>query len=109
MMPSIRSLIELKAISRSRDKSNQTNHSVENKEIIISAEDSGQRKRYIRDAYEKGIQLPDLRKSESHRLTKNKDKTSRLYKKINYEDKKKLIFDKNKIVEKFCKNDMEAA
>ena len=79
------------------------------KEIIISAEDSGQRKRYIRDEYEKGIQLPDLRKPERHRLTKNKDKTSRLYKKINYEDQKKLICDKNKIVEKFSKNDMEAA
>ena len=81
MIPFIRSLSELKAITESRDS--QKNLSRHN-ERYKSSIDSGQRKRYIRSLDKEELELPDLPKIIRHKWIQNKKSVSRFIDDLDY-------------------------
>tara|TARA_B100000945_G_scaffold77972_1_gene60233 strand:- start:1381 stop:1701 length:321 start_codon:yes stop_codon:yes gene_type:complete len=90
MIPFIRSLTELMAITESRDipkviyKSN---------EIYNSTTDSGQRKRYIRSLDKQPIDLPDLPKTIKHKWKQRKDYVSRIFDDLDYNNQIQSSYD----------------
>ena len=80
MIPFIRSISELMAITESRD--GQKNVSQYN-ESYSSTVDSGQRKRYINSLNKKEVDLPDLPKIIRHKWIKNKNLKNNLNKNDN--------------------------
>ena len=81
MIPSIRSLSELMAITESRCR--KMNYS-ESNEFHFSPFDSGQRKRYIRSQDKKPIVLPELPKKIYNKLKNNKKFISRFIDDLDY-------------------------
>ncbi len=81
MIPFIRSLSELMAITESRDS--QKNQLKANK-VVSSTEDSGQRKRYIRSLEKEEINLPDLPKTIRRKWLQNKRHVSRFIDELDY-------------------------
>ena len=81
MIPFIRSLSELMAITESRD--NQKDITL-NHEGYSSIMDSGQRKRYTRSLESKEVNLPDLPKTISHKWMQNKKNISRFIDELDY-------------------------
>ncbi|ABM76185.1 Hypothetical protein NATL1_16281 [Prochlorococcus marinus str. NATL1A] len=90
MIPFIRSLSELMAITESRD--NQKNVSQYN-ESYSSTVDSGQRKRYINSLNKKEIDLPDLPKIIRHKWIKNKISISKFIDDLDYNNQIQSSYD----------------
>tara|TARA_Y100001968_G_C19295900_1_gene686621 strand:+ start:607 stop:927 length:321 start_codon:yes stop_codon:yes gene_type:complete len=81
MIPFIRSLPELMAITKSRDS--QSGYSGNN-DSYSSTVDSGQRKRYIRSLKDKEVDLPYLPKTIRRRWSNNKESISKFLDKFDY-------------------------
>ena len=90
MIPFIRSLTELMAITESR---NSPKDLYGNNEIYSSITDSGQRKRYIRSLDKKTIDLPDLPKRIRHKWRQNKDYVSRFIDDLDYNNQIQSSYD----------------
>ena len=81
MIPIIRSLSELMAISESRDKRKIISN---NNQTVSSTVDSGQRKRYIRSLGKNQVGLPNLPKSIRHKWKQNKESISKFINTLDY-------------------------
>ena len=90
MIPFIRSLSELKAISESRDYLKQI--SVE-ANMHSTTMDSGQRKRYIKSINENAINLPNIPNKKRNRWRKNKESLSKLLDKLDYNNQIQSSYD----------------
>ena len=75
MIPYIRSIFELKALTKSRE--DLVNIS-KTKKVESSTMDSGQRKRYLRSIDKTEIELPNLPKTLKRNWIKNKGSISKL-------------------------------
>ena len=90
MIPFIRSLSELMAITESRDS--QKNVSQYN-ESYSSTVDSGQRKRYIKSLNKKEVDLPDLPKTIRHKWMQNKTSISKFIDDLDYNNQIQSSYD----------------
>ena len=81
MIPFIRSLSELMAITESRDKKHYVSKSDEE---VLSSVDSAQRKRYIKTFVNKEVDLPNLPKIIRRKWIRNKDNVSRFLNDLDY-------------------------
>ena len=90
MIPFIRSLSELMAITESRDSQK---HNSQYNESYSSTVDSGQRKRYIKSLNKKKVDLPDLPKIIRHKLIENKTSLSRLIDDLDYNNQIQSSYD----------------
>ena len=90
MIPFIRSLSELMAITESRETQNDPS---QNKESCSSIMDSGQRKRYIRSLDKEEVELPDLPKIIRHKWIQNKKSVSRFIDDLDYNNQIQSSYD----------------
>ena len=90
MIPFIRSLIELMAITDSRETQNDLS---QNNESYSSIMDSGQRKRYTRSLDAKDVNLPNLPKMIRHNWINKKEKISRLVDELDYNNQIQSSYD----------------
>ena len=90
MIPFIRSLSELIAITESRDS--QKNASQYNMSYS-STVDSGQRKRYLKSLNKKEVNLPDLPKTIRRKWMQNKKSISRLIDELDYNNQIQSSYD----------------
>tara|TARA_B100000579_G_C22743078_1_gene810121 strand:- start:834 stop:1154 length:321 start_codon:yes stop_codon:yes gene_type:complete len=90
MIPFIRSISELRAITASRDSLN--NH-CQNFELGSIDVDSGQRKRYLRSIEKKEISLPDLPKAQRHKWLNYNNALSRFLDDLDYQNNIQSTFD----------------
>ena len=90
MIPFIRSLSELMAITESRDSRKAI---IRRADIDICPEDSGQRKRYIKSMSITKVELPDLPKSIKHKWSKKKDRLSNFLKELDYNNQIQPSYD----------------
>tara|TARA_Y100001968_G_C19311922_1_gene694659 strand:+ start:275 stop:595 length:321 start_codon:yes stop_codon:yes gene_type:complete len=90
MIPSIRSISELMAITQARGMQD----CMSRKEVIDSLpEDSGQRKRYVRSLNKTKVKLPDLPKSIRHEWIDRKELISRFFDKLDYNNQIQSTYD----------------
>ena len=90
MIPFIRSLSELKAITESRDcQKNLPRHN----KSYNSTEDSGQTKRYIRSIQEQEVELPNLPKIIRHKWIQNKESVSKFIDDLDYNNQIQSSYD----------------
>ena len=90
MIPIIRSLSELMAITESREsKRNLT----QKHESYSTAIDSGQRKRYARSLDKKEVILPNMPKSIRRRWMQNKKHVSRFIDELDYNNQIQSSYD----------------
>ena len=90
MIPFIRSLSELTAITESRDYQAGVN---KNNEINFSMIDSGQRKRYLRSLNKKEVSLPDLPKKKRRKWMHNSDSISKFFDELDYNNQIQSSYD----------------
>ncbi len=90
MIPLIRSLSELMALTESRDR--PKNLKKENK-IFISTVDSAQRKRYIRSLEKKEVVLPNLPKILRRKWIHKKELVSRFIDSLDYNNQIQSSYD----------------
>ena len=90
MIPFIRSLSELMAITESRDIQNDL---PQNNEIYNSIMDSGQRKRYTRSLDNKDVDLPSLPKNLRRNWITRKEKLSRFVDELDYNNQIQSSYD----------------
>ena len=90
MIPFIRSISELMAITESRDC--QKDFPKMN-EIYISTVDSGQRKRYLRTIDETKVDLPHLPKIIRRKWINNKKSVSRFFNDLDYNNQIQSSYD----------------
>lgn len=90
MIPFIRSLSELKAITESRDIKQNTSQSIERDSPAI---DSGQRKRYIRSLSNKKVELPNLPRTIRNNWIKKKESLSRFIDDLDYNNQIQSSYD----------------
>ena len=90
MIPFIKSLSELMAITESRDS--QKYYSQYN-ESNSSSIDSGQRKRYIKSLNKKEVDLPDLPKTIRRKWMQNKTSISRFIDDLDYNNQIQSSYD----------------
>ena len=90
MIPSIRSLEELMALTNSKDKIKNIPKSEDNH---ISTVESGQRKRYLKSLKTKEIQLPDLDKAKRAMLVQNKKFFSSFFDQLDYNNQVQRSYD----------------
>ena len=90
MIPFIRSLSELKAITESRDIKQDTSQSIEGDSPAI---DSGQRKRYIRSLSNKEVELPNLPRTIRNNWIKKKESLSRFIDDLDYNNQIQSSYD----------------
>ena len=90
MIPFIRSLSELMAITESRE--NQYDPS-QNDERCSSIMDSGQRKRYTRSLDKKDVNLPNLHKKIRHNWISKKEKLSKFVDELDYNNQIQSSYD----------------
>ncbi len=83
MIPFIRSLSELMAITESRA---QPKREPKTDNLYSSTIDSAQRKRYIRSINEKEIKLPEITKKDRHKWIKGKKIVSKFLEELDYND-----------------------
>ena len=89
MIPHIRSLSELMAITEPRNKRVFTKKN----EISSSTVDSGQRKRYIRSLNKKDVNLPDIPKTLRRKWMQNKESVSRFIDDLDYNNQIQSSYD----------------
>ena len=90
MIPFIRSLSELMAITESRETQNDLYH---NNESYNSIMDSGQRKRYTRSLDKKDVNLPSLPKKLRHNWINKKERLSKLVDELDYNNQIQSSYD----------------
>ncbi len=90
MIPFIRSLSELMAITDSRDSNN---HLSKSNDIHSSTVDSGQRKRYLRSLEKKGVNLPNLPKTIRRKWIQNKESVSSFIDDLDYNNQIQSSYD----------------
>ena len=90
MIPFIRSLSELMAITESRDRQK---HVSQYNERYSSTVDSGQRKRYMKSLNKKEVDLPDLPKTIRHKWMQNKTSLSRFIDDLDYNNQIQSSYD----------------
>ena len=106
MIPFIRSLSELMAITESRD--NQKHVSQYN-ESYSSTVDSGQRKRYIKSLNKKEVGLPDLPKTIRRKWMQNKTSISRFIDELDYNNQIQSSYDLTLIERQNKRNQQDVA
>ena len=90
MIPFIRSLSELMAITESRDSQE---HISKNNQGYSSMVDSGQRKRYIKSIEKKEVNLPDLPKKLRNKWIQNTASISRFIDDLDYNNQIQSSYD----------------
>ena len=90
MIPFIRSLSELMAITESREIQNDLS---QNNESYNSIMDSGQRKRYTRSLDNKDVDLPSLPKKVRRNWIARKEKLSRFVDELDYNNQIQSSYD----------------
>tara|TARA_B100000965_G_C19556158_1_gene742297 strand:+ start:373 stop:693 length:321 start_codon:yes stop_codon:yes gene_type:complete len=90
MIPFIRTLPELMAVTESRDSRGELS---ENNVINSSTVDSGQRKRYIRSIRQTEVDLPDLPKIIRRKWMQNKESVSRFINDLDYNNQIQSSYD----------------
>ena len=106
MIPYIRSLSELMAITESRDR----HKDLINKNVINSSTvDSGQRKRYIRSLEKEKVNLPDLPKKIKHKWMQNKDSVSRFIDDLDYNNQIQSSYDLTLLERQNQRNNQDVA
>ena len=90
MLPFIRSVSELMAITESRETQNDLS---QNNESYNSIMDSGQRKRYTRSLDKKDVGLPCLPKQVRRNWITRKEKLSRFVDELDYNNQIQLSYD----------------
>ena len=90
MIPTIRSITELMAVTESRDNRNKE---AKDNELESSIIDSGQRKRYIRSLYKDKVNLPNLKISKSRKYTHKEDLISKLLDRLDYNNQIQPSYD----------------
>ena len=106
MIPFIRSLSELMAITESRDSQKVQ---LKNNEIYHSILDSGQRKRYLESIDKEKVNLPDLPKTIRQKLIKNKESISRFIDDLDYNNQIQSSFDLTLLGRQKNRNQQDAA
>ena len=90
MIPFIRSISELMAITESRESQNDLS---QNNESYDSIMDSGQRKRYTRSRDKKDVNLPSLPKKLRRNWINRKEKIARLIDELDYNNQIQSSYD----------------
>lgn len=90
MIPFIRSLSELMAITESRESNKNI---TQNDEKYNSAMDSGQRKRYSRFLEKEAVNLPNIPKKIRHKWIQNKKQVSRFIDELDYNNQIQSSYD----------------
>lgn len=90
MIPFIRSLSELRAITESRDSHINV---PKNNESCESTVDSGQRKRYIRSISSKEVDLPNVPKTIRNKWIQNKESFSKFIDDLDYNNQIQSSYD----------------
>ena len=109
MIPFVRSLAELMAMSQSRAQKEKRD---KNYTYNPLTEDSGQRKRYLRTEREKKIELPELHKMTKIRKNecrKRKDALHRFIDDLSYDNEIKSSYYLNSIAIERNKSQQDAA
>ena len=90
MIPSIRSVTELMAITKSRD--NQTNI-FRTEKIDSWPKGCDKSTKYLKSVSTNKVELPDLPKSIRHKWLKKKEKFSRFFKELDYNNQIQSSYD----------------
>ena len=90
MIPFIRSLSELMAITKSRETQNDLS---QNDDSCNSIMDSGQRKRYTRSLDKKDVDLPSIPKQVRRNWITRKEKLSRFVDELDYNNQIQSSYD----------------
>ena len=106
MIPFIRSLSELMAITESRETQNDLS---QNNESYSSIMDSGQRKRYIRSRDKIDVDLPNLPKKIRHNWINKKEKLSRFVDELDYNNKIQSSYDLTLLARQNKRNTQDVA
>ena len=106
MIPFIRSLSELMAITDSRDSNN---HLSKSNDIHSSTVDSGQRKRYLRSLEKKGVNLPNLPKTIRRKWIQNKESFSKFFDDLDYNNQIQSSYDLTLLNIQYKKNRKDVA
>ena len=106
MIPFIRSLSELMAITDSIDIQK---HLSQYNESDSSTVDSGQRKRYIKSLDKKEVGLPDLPKTIRHKWIQNKTSISRFIDDLDYNNQIQSSYDLTLIERQTKRNQQDVA
>ena len=106
MIPFIRSLSELMAITESREIQNDFS---QNNEPYSSIMDSGQRKRYTRSLDKKEVDLPSLPKQVRRNWITRKEKLSRFFDELDYNNQIQSSYDLTLLETQNIRNDQDVA
>ena len=106
MIPFIKSLSELMAITESRDIQS---HSSQYNESYDSTIDSGQRKRYIKSLNKKEVELPDLPKIIRRKWIQNKQSVSKFIDNLDYNNQIQSSYDLTLIERQNKRNQQDVA
>ena len=106
MIPFIRSLSELMAITESRDRKE---YLLKDNEIQSSTVDSGQRKRYIRSLVKNEVKLPDLPKTIRRKWLQNKESVSRFIDELDYNNQIQSSYELTLLERQNKRNNQDAA
>ena len=106
MIPFIRSLSELIAITASRDIQK---HVSQYNESYSSTVDSGQRKRYMKSLNKKEVSLPDLTKTIRRKWMQNKTSISKFIKDLDYNNQIQSSYDLTLIERQNKRNQQDVA
>ena len=106
MIPFIRSLSELMAITESRDIQK---HISKYNDFYSSEVDSGQRKRYINSLNKKEVDLPDFPKIIRHKWIKNKISISKFIDDLDYNNQIQSSYDLTLIERQNKRNQQDVA
>ncbi|WP_413678312.1 hypothetical protein [Prochlorococcus sp. MIT 0916] len=106
MIPFIRSLSELMAITESRESENEA---TQNHESYTSTMDSGQRKRYARSLNKKEVNLPDIPKTIRHKWIQNTNNLSKFIDELDYNNQIQSSFDLTLLERQNKKNRQDVA
>ncbi len=106
MIPFIRSLAELMAITDSRECQK---HFSQYNESYSSTVDSGQRKRYIKSLDKKSVDLPNLPKTIRRKWMQNKTSISRFIDDLDYNNQIQSSYDLTLIERQNKRNQQDVA
>ena len=106
MIPFIRSLSELMAITESRETQNDLN---QNNESYNSIMDSGQKKRYTRSLDKKDVDLPSLPKQIRCNWINRKEKLKKFVNELDYNNQIQSSYDLTLLERQNRRNTQDAA
>ena len=106
MIPIIRCLSELMAITEARDSQK---HITKHNESYSSKVDSGKRKRYIKSLNKKVVDLPDLPKTIRSKWMQNKASVSRFIDDLDYNNQIQSSYDLTLIERQSNRNQQDVA